>query len=522
MTDRIRLNEGNRRWWTLAAMCFALFMIMLDNTVVNVALPSIQDDLGASLSGLEWTVNIYTLTFAVLLVTGGRLGDIFGRRRMFLFGVVVFALSSAAIGFAPGEGWLVGFRAVQGVGAAFMMPATLSIITVTFPPEERGKAIGTWAGVSALALAIGPVVGGALAEYVSWRAIFFLNLPVAIGAVAVTLFAAQESRDETHRHTIDWLGIGAISVGLSALVLALIEGNSWGWGSLEVVALLITAAVGLIAFAIVERRVREPMVDFSLFRSKTFLGANMVGFIVSFAMLAMFFFTALYMQNILGYSAIEAGVRFLPSTLMIVLIAPLSGRLADRIGPRPPMVAGLTLTTVALLLQTRIDLDTGYGLLLPAFILMGIGMALVMSPMSTAAMNAVPPQKAGVGSGILSMSRMVGGTFGVAALGALFQHIARTDIADALAGTGVTAAQQERLVEGLGTAADAGGLPPAATEAAHNAFIHALASGMWLSAGVAALGVVIAFRLIGGRHAHRHDPASRPEAAAAEAVPVAR
>jgi len=243
---------------------------------------------------------------------------------------------------------------------------------------------------------------------------------------------------------------------------------------------------------------------------------------VSFAMLAMFFFTALYMQNILRYSAIEAGVRFLPSTLMIVLIAPLSGRLADRIGPRPPMVAGLTLTTVALLLQTRIDLDTGYGLLLPAFILMGIGMALVMSPMSTAAMNAVPPQKAGVGSGILSMSRMVGGTFGVAALGALFQHIARTDIADALAGTGVTAAQQERLVEGLGTASDAGGLPPAATEAAHNAFIHALASGMWLSAGVAALGVVIAFRLIGGRHAHRHDPASRPEAAAAEAVPVAR
>ena len=235
MTDRIRLNEGNRRWWTLAAMCFALFMIMLDNTVVNVALPSIQKDLGASLSSLEWTVNAYTLTFAVLLVTGGRLGDILGRRKMFLFGVVVFALSSAAIGLAPDQGWLVAGRAIQGVGAAFMMPATLSIITVTFPAEERGKAIGTWAGVSALALAIGPVVGGALTEYVSWRAIFFLNLPVAVGAVAVTLFAAHESRDESTRHTIDWPGIFTISIGLTALVLALIEGNSWGWGSPEIV-----------------------------------------------------------------------------------------------------------------------------------------------------------------------------------------------------------------------------------------------------------------------------------------------
>src|SRR3954470_22959931 len=251
MTDRIRLNEGNRRWWTLAAMCFALFMIMLDNTVVNVALPSIQKDLGASLSGLEWTVNAYTLSFAVLLVTGGRLGDILGRRKMFLFGVVVFALSSASIGLSPNATWLVAGRAVQGIGAAFMMPATLSIITVTFPPEERGKAIGTWAGVSALALAIGPVVGGALAEYVSWRAIFFLNLPVAIGAVMVTLFATHESRDESREHSIDWPGIATLSVGLSALVLALVEGNAWGWGSERIVALFVVAVVGLAGFFVI-------------------------------------------------------------------------------------------------------------------------------------------------------------------------------------------------------------------------------------------------------------------------------
>ena len=251
----MRLNEGNRRWWTLGAMCFALFMIMLDNTVVNVALPSIQRDLDASISSLEWTVNAYTLTFAVLLVTGGRLGDIFGRRRMFLFGVVVFAVSSAAIGLSPDQAWLVGGRAIQGIGAAFMMPATLSIISNAFPPEERGRAIGTWAGVSALALAIGPVVGGALTEHVSWRAIFFINLPVAVLAVVVTLFATRESRDETVARTVDVPGIAALSTGLTALVLALVEGNAWGWGSPAIIALLAASVVGLVGFFVIERRV---------------------------------------------------------------------------------------------------------------------------------------------------------------------------------------------------------------------------------------------------------------------------
>ncbi len=254
MTERLRLSEHNRRWWTLGAMSFALFMVMLDNTAVNVALPSIQADFGASLSALEWTVNAYTLTFAVLLVTGGRLGDIFGRRRMFLFGVVVFSLASATIGFAPTEGWLVASRAVQGVGAAFMMPGTLSIITNAFPPEERGKAIGTWAGVSAIALALGPLLGGWLTEEVSWRAIFFLNLPVAVGAIVVTLFAAHESRDETVGRTVDIPGIAGITVGLTALVFALVEGNAWGWGSPAILGLLVLSVVAFAAFVAIEKR----------------------------------------------------------------------------------------------------------------------------------------------------------------------------------------------------------------------------------------------------------------------------
>src|SRR5438034_11605283 len=295
---RIALTEDNRRWWTLGAMCFALFMIMLDNTVVNVALPSIQKDLGATVSGLEWTVNAYTLAFAVLLVTGGRLGDLFGRRRMFLFGVVTFAASSGFIGFSQSEAWLVGGRAVQGIGAAFMMPGTLSIISNAFPPAERGKAIGTWAGVSAMALAIGPVVGGFLVEHVSWQSIFFLNLPVAALAVVVTLAAAPESRDETVERFVDLPGVATLSIGLAALVLALVEANSWHWDSAREIALYGIALVGLTSFAVVERHRRVPMVDFSFFRSRTFFGANIVAFIVSFAMLAMFFFLALYMQTI--------------------------------------------------------------------------------------------------------------------------------------------------------------------------------------------------------------------------------
>jgi EmrB/QacA subfamily drug resistance transporter len=518
VTDRLRLTDDNRRWWTLGAMCFALAMVMLDNTVVNVALPSIGQDLHADLSSLEWTINAYTLSFAVLLVTGGRLGDIFGRRRMFLAGVAIFALSSASIGLAPTQTALVVSRAVQGAGAALMMPATLSIITNAFPPQERGKAIGTWAGVSALALAVGPVVGGLLTEHVSWRAIFFLNLPVAVGAVAITLFAAHESRDETVAKTVDVPGIAAITVGLTALVLALVEGNSWGWGSARIVGLLALSVVALAAFAVIERRVKAPMVEFAFFRSRSFLGANLVAFIVSFAMLAMFFFLALYMQNVLGYSPVEAGVRFLPSTLVVMVAGPIAGRLTDKLGPRPLLTAGLVLVAVALAWQSTIGVDTGYGTLLPAFMIMGLGIGLTMSPMSTAAMNSVDPTRAGVASGVLSMSRMVGGTFGVAALGALVIAIGRTDLADKL--PSLATGTRERLAEALGQQLPSG-TPDAVVRASHEAFISALSTGLRVGAAAALFGAVLAWTLIRARPEPRTVPvgeAGAPEAAlAAEA-----
>jgi EmrB/QacA subfamily drug resistance transporter len=506
MTDRILahrhrlINDENSKWWTLGAMCFALFMIMLDNTVVNVALPSIQRDLRASLASLEWTVNAYTLTFAVLLVTGGRLGDIFGRRRMFLFGVIVFGLSSLMIGFSPNDTWLVGFRAVQGIGAAFMMPGTLSIITQAFPPEQRGTAIGTWAGVSALALAIGPVVGGFLTEDVSWRAIFFINPPIAVGAVAVTLFAARESRDETVDRTVDFAGIASLTIGLTALVLALVESNSWGWGSVQIISLLVLSVIGLTAFVMIEKRVRVPMVDFAFFRSRTSVGANIVAFLISFAMFAQFFFLTLYLQNVLHYSPLETGLRFLPSTLVIIVVAPLAGRLADRVGSRPLMTLGLTIVAAAMFIESRVTIHSGYGLLLPGFVLMGLGMGLVMSPMSTAAMNAVDRTKAGAASGVLSMNRMVGSTFGVAVMGALVTAIGRSKINSSL--PHATVATRDQIVNALGSGASFGGhVSTQIVAAANDAFVSALGTGLLVGSLVTLTGAVVAWTLIQRRAA---------------------
>jgi EmrB/QacA subfamily drug resistance transporter len=518
------ITEDNRKWWTLGAMCFALFMIMLDNTVVNVALPSIQKDLGASISGLEWTINGYTLSFAVLLATGGRLGDIFGRRRTFLIGVVIFAASSATAGFAPNETALVVSRVVQGVGAALMMPGTLSIITDAFPAHERGKAMGTWAGVSALALAIGPVLGGFLTEHVSWRAIFYINIPVAIGAVIATLFAVRESRDTSVGSDVDYAGVAVLTAGLTALVLALVEGNGWGWGSTEVIALLAVAAIALPTFVFVENRVKAPMVQFDLLSDRNFLGAVVVALIITFAMMGVFFFLALYMQDILGYSPLEAGVRFLPSTLMIVGIAPVAGRLADRFGPRWLIAGGLTIVAASLYSFSGIAVDSGYLDLLPGFMLLGIGIALTMSPMTSAAMNAVPVQKAGIASGVLSMFRMVGGSLGIAVTGAIFQGLVSSRLSDLLAGSGVSAARQSRISDSLGSGSTEGavsGLAPAQVKqvqaAGSEAFVYALGHAMTVSAIVALLGAVIGATAI--RAKRRETPEISVEAAEAEVNP---
>ncbi len=416
------ITDTNRRWWALAAMCIALFMIMLDITVVNVALPAIQRSLRTTTVTLQWVVNSYTLSLAVLLITAGRIGDLFGRRRMFLIGVIVFAAASMAIGLSQSGISLILWRVVQGAGAALLMPATLSIITHLFPPAERGKAIGIWVGVSGMALAVGPLAGGALVQSFGWSSIFFVNPIVAVGALVIALLTVQESRDDTAVRTIDVPGLLTITIGLTALMVGLIQSNTWHLRSAREIGMFMLAIVGIAAFVAVERRHRAPMVDLELFRSRTFVGVIVVGFVAFFALFALLFYTSLYMQNVRGYSPFQTGVRFLPAVLAIIVVSPLAGVLADRLGSRPLIVSGLIMLAGALLWGSSVTLTSGYTKMLLDFVCAGVGLGLTLSPISLAAMNTVPESKAGVAAGVMTMGRMVGGAFGVALLGALMIH----------------------------------------------------------------------------------------------------
>jgi EmrB/QacA subfamily drug resistance transporter len=393
-------------------------MIMLDNTVVNVALPSIQRDLGADLSELEWIVTGYALTFASLMLVGGKVADAYGRRLIFVIGIVVFTFASLMCGLADSSEMLIGSRVLQGAGAALMNPATLSIIAATFPPRERGTAIGIWAGTSALALAIGPLVGGLITEHIDWSWIFFVNVPVgALGIVASFLFI-DESRDETHER-LDLPGLVTSALGLFALTYGLIEANTYGWGSARILGAFVLAAVALLAFIALEKQQRAPMLPLDLFRNRTYTGANLVMLLVALAMFGVFFFVSLYMQNILGYSAVQTGAAFLPMTVLIVLVAPIAGKTSDRLGSRGLMTGGMILLAVQLLLFSQLSANASFWNLLPALLIGGVGMACTMTPSAAAATRSVPVDKAGVGSAVLNSARQVGGTMGVAIMGAI-------------------------------------------------------------------------------------------------------
>ncbi len=493
----------------LLTMCFALAMAMLDNTVVNVALPTINQGLGAGVSGLQWIVDGYVLAFASLLLTGGILGDKYGRKRMFMTGLAIFTIASAACGLSQTTGQLVAARVLQGVGGALLMPGTLSIITVTFPPHERAKAIGLWAGVSGLALALGPTVGGAMIENLGWESVFFLNVPIGIVAFIVASITVTESRSDEARY-LDIPGLVLGSGGLFFLTYGLIEANQKGWSDPVIVGSLVLAAVFLVSFLIAEHSNEHAMMPLSFFKIPSFSAGNTVAFAVSLGMFATFFFLSLYMQGIHGFSPFEAGVRFLPMTLMIIVTAPLAGRYASQHGSRAPMTYGLILAGGGLLLLgLTLQADTPTAYLLPIFLIMGHGMGATMAPMTAAVMNAVGAQRAGLGSAMTNTSREVGGVLGIALLGTVLTTQLKDAFVPAVAGLGLTAEQ----AAGIGAAAGHGqievplllGLSPEQIVGVQQAFESAFMDGFHTALVIGGLvlltAAVIANRFIPGREA---------------------
>lgn len=416
----MRIGEANRKWWTLAGACAGLFLLMLDSTVVALALPAIRHDVDASSEGLQWVMNGYLLTIAVLVVTAGRLGDMFGRKRVFLAGMVLFAVGSVVSGAAGDQDALILGRVLQGAGAAPMLSLSLALVCNVFPSEEQPRALGIWAAVSAVALAIGPLAGGLLIE-IDWRVIFWMNLPVSALGIAITMAAAPESTDPGAGDRIDWPGLAALSVGVTAVVLALVQSRAWSAGATA--SLAVVGVLALLAFWAIEHRVRAPIVEFALFRNGPYFGASAAAFALVGSYWAVMFFQPQYLQDVRGHSPILSGLMILPVTVPMVFISPYSGRLIGRFGARRLMTMGMLCGLVGLLVLTRLEADSPYGLLLAGYLLFGIALGLVYAPMSTAAMAAMPGEKVGIASGVLAMDRVLAGAVALAATGAAFHAL---------------------------------------------------------------------------------------------------
>jgi EmrB/QacA subfamily drug resistance transporter len=412
------LKAGTRTLWTFAVTSIALFMVVLDNLVVSTAIPVIRVDLGASLEQLEWTVNAYTLTFAVFLLTGAALGDRFGRKRVFILGVGIFTAASAAAALAPSADWLIAARAVQGFGAAIVTPLTLTLLSAAVSRERRGVALGAWSGIAGLAVAMGPLVGGAVVDGISWQWIFWLNVPVGL----VLLPLATQLRESTGPdRALDLPGLGFASAGMLGIVWGLIHGNGDGWTSPVIVGSLLGGGLALAAFVLWENRVAQPMLPMRFFRDRAFAAANGASLLMYFGMFGSIFLLTQFFQTAQGYSPLESGLRVLPWTIMPMFVAPIAGALSDRIGGRPLMAAGLGLQAIGLAWIAMVSTATiGYSSLVLPFMLSGVGMAMFFAPVANVVLSAVRPAEEGKASGTNNAIREVGGVLGVAVLASIF------------------------------------------------------------------------------------------------------
>ncbi len=492
-----------RKWWTLLAVCAATFMLLLDITIVNVALPDIADELGASFSEVQWVIDAYALTLAALLLTAGSLADLLGRRMVFAIGLVCFTAASVLCAIAPSGTLLIVARGAQGIGGAAMFATSLALLAQEFHGRERGTAFGLWGATTGAAVAVGPLVGGALTEALGWPSIFYLNVPIGIATLAITLRKLPESRDED-AGGIDWLGLTTFSAALFLLVFGLIESNDQGWGSALIVGTLSASALLLVAFVLVERSQPHPMFELSLFRKPTFAGASIAAFALSASAFAMFLYFTLYLQTILGYSPLETGLRLLPVSLLSFVAAAVSGRLTARLPARGLLGGGLLVVGAGLLLMRGVDAQSDWTALLPGFVVVGFGIGTINPSIANAAIGVVAPARAGMASGISSTFRQVGIATGIAGLGAVFQSQVTSRLVSALAGTPGAAQANE-----IGRAVTSGGAPkviaasppgarPRLEATIHAAFTAALNDLLLIAGVVAIVGGLLALALVRG------------------------
>jgi EmrB/QacA subfamily drug resistance transporter len=508
-----------RKWWTLLVVCISIFMLLLDITVVNVALPVIREDLNASFSALQWVVDAYALMLAALLLTAGSLADRYGRRKIFAGGLVLFVLASLLCGLSTTPTLLDVARGLQGVGGAAMFATSLALLAQEFEGKDRGTAFAIWGATTGLAIAIGPLVGGALVDGIGWEWIFFVNVPIGAACVWITLAKCRESRDPS-QGGVDLPGVVTFTGALFALVFALIRGNAEGWGSTLIVGLLIASAALFVAFVVVERRVSNPMFDLALFRKPTFTGASLVAFTLSASMFSLFLYITLYMQNVLNYSPLQTGVRFLPLSILSFFAAAISGRLSARFPVRYFMAGGLLFIAGGLLAMHGITTDSKWTTLLLGFIVAGVGIGLINPPLASTAIGVVRPQQSGMASGINTTFRQVGIATGIAALGAIFQARVESSLTGNSELPAQAKAHAHQLAEGIasgGSKQVIGSVPPQfrgqITDAANQAFITAFNEILLFGVGIALVGAVAAVVLV-----HQRDFVA---AAGAEGAPAA-
>ncbi|HEV2070441.1 MAG TPA: MFS transporter [Acidimicrobiales bacterium] len=496
-------GQDDRRWLALSVLCLSLVLIVLDNTVLNVALPTLVRELGASTTQLQWMVDAYVIVFAGLLLTAGFLGDRFGRRRALQLGLVVFAVASGLAAVSGSTGQLIGARAVMGLGAAFVMPATLSIITNLFTdPGERARAIAIWAGMAGVGVALGPVVGGWLLEHFWWGSVFLVNLPIVVLGLVGGRVLLPESRHHTGRR-LDVAGAVLSIAGIGALLFAIIEAPRHGWGDPVTLASFAVAAVVLCAFGWWEHRVEAPMLDVAFFRDPRFSAASGSIALVFFALFGSFFLFTQLLQFVLGYTALEAGLRLLPISIVLGAVSPLSARMVERLGTKVVVTAGLLTVAGGLAMISTFTRGSSYGDLLGGMLVMAAGMGLTMAPATESIMGSLPPAQAGVGSAVNDTTRELGGALGVAVLGSLLASGYASSLTDALPDNLLPAQATAVVGESVGAALQvAAGIGPAGETlalAARGAFVDAMGIGVVVAAGAALVGALISALFLPGR-----------------------